>query len=170
MEIRIETANDHTAVRGLHLESFPGPDEACLVDRLREDGDAILSLVAVEGDTIVGHIMLSRMIAPFPALGLAPIAVQLGWRRKGIAARLIEEGIARARCDGWVCIFVLGDPDYYRRFGFSATLAGGFDCAYAGPYLMALSLPGNGFPSTSGHVGYAPAFSALGEGEPPTGE
>ncbi|MGB8843415.1 MAG: hypothetical protein WCC64_20355 [Aliidongia sp.] len=58
-------------------------------------------------------------------------------------------------------VFVLGDPVYYRRFGFDPMLASGFASPYAGPYLMALGLT-QPLPSLSGKIDYAPAFAALG--------
>jgi putative acetyltransferase len=99
--------------------------------------------------------------APFRALGLAPVAVRVGRRRQGIADRLIRVGIDLARAGGWQALFVLGEPDYYGRFGFSASAAARYDCVYAGPYLMALPL-GPDLPAPNGAVSYAPAFGALG--------
>lgn len=131
------------------------------MDRLRQDGDAVISLAALEDQLLVGHAMFSRMAAPFRALGLAPVAVLLDWRRRGIAARLIAEGLRRATRDGWDTVFVLGDPDYYGRFGFSTEMASGFESPYAGPYFMALPLKGVDLSLQSGRVDYAPAFSAL---------
>ncbi len=58
-------------------------------------------------------------------------------------------------------IFVLGEPGYYKRFGFSVEAARPFASPYAGPYLMALAL--NKFaPFQAGKAEYAPAFAALG--------
>lgn len=161
MDIRTEIAADHAAVTRLHLQSFPGPDEARLVDRLREDGDAVLSLVAAERDTVVGHVMFSKMTAPFAALGLAPVAVHADWRRMGIAARLIEQGLSLAKHEGWIGVVGLGDPNYYRRFGFSVGDAAGFGSPYAGPYFMALPLSSDRLPATSGRIEYASAFAEL---------
>jgi putative acetyltransferase len=161
-KIRIETPDDQADVRKLHLTAFPGPEEADLVDRLRGDGDAVISLVATDGDVLVGHVMFSRMSAPFRALGLAPVAVLPDWRGKGIAARLIENGITQAQKSDWAGIFVLGEPDYYQRFGFSVAKAEKFESAYAGPYLMALALRGSDLPCPSGRIDYASAFTALG--------
>jgi putative acetyltransferase len=162
MNLRDESSGDHKAVRQLHLTSFPGPGEADLVDQLRGDGDAIISLVAIEDRVLTGHAMLSRMTAPFRALGLGPVAVLPDWRSKGIAAALIQEGIKRATHEGWAGIFVLGAPNYYRRFGFESRHADGFQSPYAGPHLMALPLHGDELPSRFGRLDYAPAFSALG--------
>ena len=161
MDIRADSPDTYTAIRKLHLTAFPGSGEANLVDQLRRDGDAVISLVAATDDGIVGHIMFSRMCAPFRALGLGPVAVLPSWSRKGIAASLIRAGVCQARKGGWQGIFVLGEPDYYQRFGFSVALAENFLSRYAGPYLMALALEDNALPERLGLIDYAPAFSRL---------
>jgi putative acetyltransferase len=158
--MRLETPADRAAIRRVHLESFPTAAEADLVDQLRRDGDVVLSLVAEEGGVVTGHVLFSRMTAPFRALGLAPVAVLPDYRRRGIAARLIEDGLARLAAD-WDAVFVLGDPAYYGRFGFDAGLAAGFANPYAGPHFMVKSLAGK-LPSNQGPVGYAAAFARLG--------
>jgi putative acetyltransferase len=162
MNFRDESLDDHKAVRHLHLTSFPGPGEADLVDQLRGDGDAVISLVAIEGRVLTGHVMFSRMVAPFRALGLGPVAVLSDWRRTGIAAVLIQAGIKRATNEGWAGIFVLGAPNYYRRFGFQPKHTEGFESPYAGPHLMALPLNNDELPTRSGRLDHAPAFAALG--------
>ncbi len=161
MNLRDESSGDRKAIRQLHLTSFPGPGEADVVDQLRENGDVVISLVAIEGGVLTGHVMLSRMAAPFRALGLGPVAVLPEWRRKGIAATLIKEGIKRATYGGWVGIFVLGDPNYYRRFGFETKHADGFECPYAGSHFMGLPLNSDELPLRFGRLDYARAFSAL---------
>lgn len=162
MIIREEAPGDRAAIRAVVEAAFPEPAEARLVERLRADGDAVFSLVAIEDGIIVGHVMFSKMTGPFRALGLGPVAVVPGRQRAGIGSRLIREGLARARADGWEGVFVLGDPNYYRRFGFDAETAAGFASPYAGPYLMALALDGEHLPASTGKIDYAPAFGALG--------
>lgn len=161
MIMRDEAPGDIAAIRALVEAAFGRVEEAALVDRLREDGDSALSLVAVDGAEVVGHVLFSRMAAPFPCLGLAPMSVQPGRQRSGIGSALIREGLARVRQQGHHAVFVLGDPAYYRRFGFDAEAARGFASPYAGSYLMVLPLQGQLSPTT-GAVDYAPAFTALG--------
>jgi putative acetyltransferase len=161
MIVRPEEPADRPAVRAVVEAAFPTPAEAQLVDRLRSDGDAAISLVAVEDDIVVGHVMFSRMTAEFRALGLGPVAVVPTRQRFGTGSLLIRRGLARAGADGWAMVFVLGDPAYYRRFGFDPMLASGFASPYAGPHLMALGLT-RPLPSLSGTIDYAPAFAALG--------
>lgn len=158
--IREETRADCAAIRRVHLESFPSASEAGLVDDLRAEGDIRLSLVMEEGGAIVGHVLFSRMTAPFRALGLAPVAVLPSCRRRGVAARLIETGLALAAARGWEAVFVLGDATYYGRFGFEAAAAASYDNPYAGPHFMVKAL--SPLSITEGRVDYAPAFARLG--------
>jgi putative acetyltransferase len=158
--MRPEMSADRAAIRQVHLQSFPTAAEAELVDDLRADGDVVLSLVAEEDGAIAAHVLFSRMRAPFRALSLAPVAVLPDYRRRGIAARLIEDGLARAVTD-WEAVFVLGDPAYYTRFGFDAGLAAGFASPYAGPHFMVKPLAGK-LPSNQGPVAHAAAFARLG--------
>jgi putative acetyltransferase len=162
MIIRPETPGDLAAIRIVEEVAFGRSDEARLIDDLRAAGDSVFSLVAVDGDTVVGHVLFSRMKAPFPALALGPVAVQPEHRRTGIGSRLIREGIARSAAAGWAGIFVLGDPAFYRQLGFSAPRARGFTSRYAGPHLMVLPLGGGELPVEEGRIEHAPAFAKLG--------
>jgi putative acetyltransferase len=162
MRIRPEEPRDVAPIRAVLEAAFPGPDEARLVEQLRRDGDAELSLVAIAGEALVGHIMFSPMKAPFRALSLAPVAVLPERQRVGIGVALIRDGLDRAKAAGWQGVFVLGEPDYYGRFGFTAIAASGFASPYAGPYLMALSLQEESLPVSTGDIHYAKAFARLG--------
>jgi putative acetyltransferase len=162
MLVREERERHYAAVRQLHIDAFPTPAEADLVEQLRRSGDAIISLVVIEQERVVGHAMFSAMRAPSKALGLGPVSVASDKRRSGVAAELIKQGIARAPTQGWDAIFVLGSPAYYSRFGFSAGAASGFMSRYAGPHLMVLALGGASLAPRSAQIDYAPAFAALG--------
>jgi putative acetyltransferase len=161
MLIRTEISSDIGEVRSVHELAFGRPDEANLVDALRKEGSAVLSIVAAEHEQIIRHILFSRMIAPFRALGLGPVAVLPERQRNGIGSRLIRGGLARARAAGWEGVFVVGDPAYYRRFGFDACQASSFQSPYAGAYFMVMALTAGGLQTKSGRIDYAPAFAAL---------
>ncbi len=161
MKVRDELPTDGDAIRAIVTAAFPGPAEAGLVDRLREMGDSTYSLVAVDGEEVVGHIAFSPMTAPFRALGLGPIAVQPDRQRTGIGRRLIETGLSRATNDGWQAVFLLGNPDFYQRFGFSVEMASEFTTPYAGPHWMVRPLGRETLPAMTGRVEYAPAFAEL---------
>ena len=162
MIVRLETTRDVVAVRAVEEAAFLQSAEAQLVEDLRDAGDSVFSLVAVEGEAVIGHAMFSRLKAPFPALALAPVAVRPERQRMGVGSRLIREGIARSEAAGWSGIFVLGDPVFYRRFGFDVGKASGFISPYAGPHWMALPLGRNELPTSTGSIQHAPAFAKLG--------
>jgi putative acetyltransferase len=161
MVIREEESADIPGIRTLVEAAFSRAAEARLVDQLRADGDSVISLVAADEDRIVGHLMLSRMAAPFRALGLAPVSVTPDRQRSGIGGQLVRRGLEKAAAGGWDGVFVLGEPEDYRRFGFSPALASGFMSPYGGPYLMALALNG-ALPARECRIDYAPAFAAFG--------
>jgi putative acetyltransferase len=71
---------------------------------------------------------------------------------------LIRWGLEQAERAGWHGVFVLGDPRFYRRFGFDPALANGFTSHDAGPHLMALAF-GESLPAITGRIDYAPAFA-----------
>jgi putative acetyltransferase len=162
MIVRSETPLDFAAIRIVEEIAFGQPAEAQLVDDLRAAGDSVFSLVAVDDGTVVGHALFSRVKAPFPALALGPVAVLPEYRRTGFGSQLIREGIARSEAAGWVGIFVLGDPAFYRRFGFDVGKASGFISPYAGPHLMVLPVGRSELPTGTGSIQHAPAFAKLG--------
>ena len=157
MRIRPETPADHAAIRAVITAAFARPDEAELVDQLRRDGDAAISLVAEADHAIIGHVLLSPMTAPFAALGLAPLSVLPAHQQHGVGSALMHAAIDAARTAGAAAIFLLGHPAYYRRFGFSVETARPFASPDAGPHFMVLPLV-DPLPATHGPVGYAKAF------------
>ena len=160
MLIREEDPADTAAVRAIVQKAFGRPDEARLVERLRADGDTVLAAVAVSNEIIVGYVMLSKMMAPFRAVGLAPVAVLPKCQRRGIATQLIRWALQWVEQHGWEGVFVLGDPSFYRRFGFDPETAAGFETPYAGPHFMALAF-GPALPASGGRIEYAGAFAEL---------
>ena len=162
MLIRAEQVADRAAIHAVVMAAFGRADEADLVDRLREDGSVVISLVSLDADAVVtGHVLLSRMDAPFKALGLAPLSVLPAHQRSGIGSQLVRAALRRAKDLGWEAVFVLGDPQYYGRFGFDAARASGFSSPYAGPHLMVLALAGS-LPVSAGAIAYAGPFASLG--------
>ena len=164
-DVRAERADDRAGIRSVHLAAFPTPAEADLVEQLRRDGDAVISLVAVEADRIVGHVLFSRMrvdadARQLSALALAPVAVIPGRQGCGIGSALVEAGIVEAGSKEFDMIFVLGEPGYYGRFGFDAEAAAPFASPYAGPYLQARAM--NAFCAPrSGRAEHSAAFEGL---------
>lgn len=166
MSVRIEpeSREDSDGVRAVLLAAFPAAAEAYLVKMLHEDGDCEISLIARDDARVIGHVLLSRMKVEgdgrsYRALGLGPVAVHPVLQRRGIGRALIDEAMKLAEKRGEEIVFLVGEPEYYRRFGFSAEAAAPFASPYAGPYFMAKSL-GAPLP-VSGTAAYAPAFSKL---------
>jgi putative acetyltransferase len=160
LSIRDESPDDWKAVYEVVSSAFGQSAEAELVKELRETRHGVVSLVAEEDGQIVGHVQLSRMDAPFPALALAPVSVIPARQRRGIGSSLIKKAVNRAHSEDWAAIFVLGDPNYYERFGFDRHAATGFTSPYAGPYFMILKLSPS-LSATTGELRHAPPFAAL---------
>ncbi|MGD9812514.1 MAG: GNAT family N-acetyltransferase [Sphingomonadaceae bacterium] len=169
--IRAATGGDVAAIDALLRRAFPKPDEAQLVQRLCIDGDMVLTLVADDEETgeLAGMVAFSRMDVEvggkaIASVALAPVAGAAHYRRQGVAEALIQAGLAHLGEAGAMLCFVLGDPAYYERFGFSTDWARGFASPYAGDYLMALPLQGGAMPcGVRGKANHATAFAQLSE-------
>lgn len=160
--IRPESPDDREAVRAVNRRAFGGDEEADLVERLHADGLVIASLVAVAGDEVVGHILFSTLPIDLPAgkiraAALAPMSVLPSHQRRGIGSALVRAGLAACRDAGIEAVVVLGHPEYYPRFGFSAALAQALHAPFSGPALMALELR-PGALAVGGRVEYPKAF------------
>jgi putative acetyltransferase len=163
--IRPEDAADRSQVRAVLEMAFAREAEAGLVDRLRAEGAFVLHLVAEQTGVVVGAIGFPRLVieragADAPAVGLAPLAVMPDWQRQGIGRALIEDGLVRLANRNETLIFVLGDPGYYRRFGFDPDAAAAFESPYSGAHFMLRRLSGEA--PTAGRVRYPRAFKDLG--------
>lgn len=162
--IRYARPTDHAAIAEMVIQAFDGDAEARLVERLRADGDALFELVAVDDDgRLVGHILFSRLWADRYEMfaALAPLAVRPGVQRRGFGSALVRAGLESAREFGASGVLVLGHPEYYPRFGFSAEAAQRVKSVYAGsPAFMALALEPGAFDEPL-NVAYPDAFSVV---------
>ncbi len=162
--IRPETPADAAAIRRLTDAAFAGAPhaagtEGAIVDALRAEGTLALSLVAEEAGAVIGHVAFSPVAiggADVGWFGLGPVSVLPGRQRAGIGSRLIRDGLARLRGLGARGCVVLGDPGYYRRFGFENDPRLTFEGAPA-EYFMRLAFD---HPAPAGPVTYRPAFYA----------
>lgn len=162
MEIRPERPEDEAAISDLITAAFAGAEhsdgtEAQIVDRLRDAGALTLSLVAIDGGEPVGHIAVSnvKIDGEDPGwFGLGPLAVRPDRQNSGIGSALVGRALQQLRQRGAAGCVLVGEPDYYARFGFRADRA----LTYAGVpprYFLALSFDGA---TASGTVAYHPAF------------
>jgi putative acetyltransferase len=164
--IRPEMTTDQSAVAEVNRLAFGREDEARLVDTLRIDGYTRISLVAEVAGRIVGHILFSALSITtqereIEALSLAPLAVISSHQRNGIGSSLLREGLTASQEAGHRIVIVLGHPEYYPRFGFSARMAERLKSRYSGTSFMALELVPGALDGVTGEVRYPPPFDAF---------
>lgn len=140
------------------------PGEVDLLLWLRADAGwlADLSLVASADDEVVGHVVCTRAyVDEAPALGLGPLSVRPDHQRAGVGDALVREVLSRAEQAGETLVALLGEPAYYRRFGFGPARELGVespDPAW-GDYFQARALGERHHPV--GRFAYAEPFSRL---------
>lgn len=170
MILRRELPGDRAAAAAVHVAAFarPGRDdvpEARLLDDLHHDGSVIpgLSLVATRDGEVIGHVMCSRAgVNGNPCVGLGPIGVLPSWQRRGVGLALMHGVLAAADALDEPAVVLLGDPGYYRRFGFVLAQPLGLmppDPGWAEHFQVRLLSAWDG--SLRGAFHYAPAFDRL---------
>lgn len=171
ISIRDERPGDEAAIADVTRSAFAdhphsSHTEQFIISALRRAGALSISLVCEIRDDdvgqrprILGHIAISPVTisdGSYDWYGLGPVAVAPAFQRRGIGRDLIEHGLMRLRARGAEGCVVLGEPEYYSRFGFvrepRLTLAD-----VPPEYFLAL-----GFSAlhARGAVTYHPAFSA----------
>lgn len=140
MKIRKSIETDKIEIKNIHTEAFgekKGPEIAQLVECLFADKTAmpLHSLVAIEDDKLVGHILFSEVkitqtTASVSAQILAPLAILPDYQRKGVGSQLIKDGLKLLKNSGVELVFVLGHPDYYPRSGFIPAGVLGYEAPY----------------------------------------
>lgn len=160
--IRPEQSGDESNIFALTEAAFADMehadgDEQHLVDRLRDAGDLTLSLVAEDGERIVGHIAFSPVTfndGTKDWFGLGPVSVWPELHAQGVGSALVRRGIADMRERGAKGVVLLGSPEYYQRFGFEYVP----QVTFPGPpaeYFQTLLIDGE---MPNGEVTYASAF------------
>jgi putative acetyltransferase len=165
VNIRAETPEDIASIHRVNKEAFGDTGEVELVDKLRNRGVVTLSLVATDGNKVVGHILFSTVTVAtgpsgFEVIGLAPMAILPDYQRKGISSQLVRAGLEGCRRFGHEIVGVLGHSDYYQRFGFVPAKSEGIDCEFEVPdeAWMVLELQEGALTGRSGTVKYSPEF------------
>lgn len=162
IEIRLEQSEDVAAIRELNRRAFGQEQEGTIVDALRGNGGAQLSLVAVDEGRVVGHIMYSPLqIGQVEGSALGPMAVAPEVQRQGVGTELVTAGNARLRQQGCPFVVVVGHPEFYRRFGFRPARPLGITCEWAVPddVFMILVLNETKMSGVTGKAVYRPEFS-----------
>lgn len=162
MEIRDERPQDREIIGEITTAAFApmaysSGTEAAIITALRQAGALTLSLVAVEGEEVLGHVAFSPVTiggADLGWYGLGPVSVRPDRQGRGIGSALIRAGLERlAQIGAGGCVLV-GNPGYYHRFGFGPLPGLTFAQAPAENF-MALRLKGD---TPRGEVAFHPGF------------
>ena len=165
--IRAENSEDGLAIHAVHVAAFPTDTEARLVDALRANGKASVSLVAESEGHIIGHVLFSPVCIKAAGglvrgAGLAPIAVLPSHQQKGAGTDLVASGIKACRGSEFGFIAVLGEPTFYQRFGFKRARSFGLENEYGvDDEFMVLELRSGYLTGPRGVVRYGAEFSIV---------
>lgn len=126
MIIRQEQERDYEAISQVTAAAFASMEhssgtEVAIIKALRDAGALTISLVAADGDAIIGHIAFSPVTINGEDgswFGLGPVSVQPDRQGRGVGDALIRQGLHELQKQGAAGCVVLGDPAFYRRFGF----------------------------------------------------
>lgn len=154
MTIRPAQAGDYSQIYSLVQTAFAtakisdGTEQDFVLElRRRDTYRPELELAAEENRQLIGHILLTPLPVPGAPEGLrglmvAPLCVRLEDRSRGLGGQLLHEGGRRAAELGYNALFLVGDPDYYGRYGFQNAVSLGFQNASGVPdqFLLARGL------------------------------
>jgi putative acetyltransferase len=170
--IRRYEAADRAAVRRIHAEAFARPEdpaetpvEVGLVDTLIDAGDVVpaLSLVAVRGAELVGHVVCSKAtVGDHPVVGLGPIGVLPEHQRQGVGDALMHAVVAAADALELPLVGLVGSTEYYPRYGFVPAIRLGIEAPDPawGDHFQVRTLTAYR-PGIAGRFRYASAFEEL---------
>ncbi len=162
--LRPESASDVTAIEAVTVAAFleaphAAQTEQLIVAALRNAGQLSVSLVAELGGEVVGHVALSPVALSDGSpgwFGLGPISVRPEHQARGIGSSLMQVALQSLRNRGASGCVLVGDPNYYQRFGFRPEAS----LTYPGvpaEYLLALAF---GVPMPQAEVTFHEAFAA----------
>ena len=170
--VRQETQNEIDSIYKVVKAAFKTAEhsdgtEQDLVNKLRNSDSYIeeLSLVALDDNLVIGHIMFTKAIIQYDnneyeTLALAPLSVSPSYQGKGVGSKLIKEGLKKAVDLGYNSVIVLGSEKYYPRFGFKEAINFGIKAPFEVPSenFMAMELKPEGLKNISGTVIYPSEF------------
>lgn len=172
LSIRQERISEYLEVEKVIEAAFKDMElsdqtEHQLVSKLRQSENFIpaLSLVAVENEKIVGHILLTRITInnnheQFESLSLAPVSVLPAYQKKGIGTKLINQAHETAKSLEFGSVILIGHEDYYPRFGYKKAEHFEIQVPFEVPKIncMALELYPDSLKTISGMVEYPLEF------------
>jgi putative acetyltransferase len=126
MILREETTADIDAITEVTIAAFKNlpvsnQTEQFIIKALRSADALTISLVAEIDERVVGHIAFSPVVISDGTkdwYGLGPISVLPEYQKQGIGKSLINEGLSLLKKMGGQGCALVGDPNYYKRFGF----------------------------------------------------
>ncbi len=121
LEIREALATDTGSIEELYPQAFPDEDLLPVVRELQGEASGVISLVGLIDGAVVAHVMFTTCCiaeTDDKVALLAPLAVSPAWQRQGIGDTIVRAGMGYVEAAGMSRVYVLGDPAYYRRFGF----------------------------------------------------
>lgn len=127
ISIRSEKVSDIATINEIIRRAFNNEAEVKLVNDLRDSGALTFSLVAEHTKTkaLLGHLSFSLVTIHnnhskknWQALGLAPVSVLPAYQKQGIGSALINFWFKEYADNFYNAVVLLGDPNYYQRFGF----------------------------------------------------
>ena len=161
VQIREERPDDAAAIREVNDRAFGQDQEGRIVDALRANRAAMLSLVATVDDRAVGHIMYSPVrIGDVTGAGLGPMAVLPEHQNQGIGSALVRSGNEKIAQAGCPFIVVVGHVAFYPRFDFQPARKLGITCEWSVPdeVFMALVLDERQMRGVAGVATYRTEF------------
>ena len=122
--------------------AYSNKAESVLVKDLISDNDVLINLVFDSKDIILGNVVVSKLTIEPNIDGLfcgsiAPLSVLPDHQSKGIGSLLMKEAIKESERIGIDVLFLLGNPNYYKRFGF---IISSLDSDYDAEYFQHLEL------------------------------
>ncbi len=157
MKIQMVTPEHRPKVYALLTKAFAGSDyETRLVRALHEQGRPLQDWVCIQTGRVIAYIAFSRAFQGEQVCGLhlAPMAVAPEWQLQGVGGELLRFALRQESIRSQA-LFVLGEPGYYRRFGFVPCTSP--TCPFDRNNEHFLSL--NWQPGEDFVVGYEPEFS-----------
>ena len=171
MNIRLERTDDRGASFALERLAFERDLEAEIA-RAVADEEGSFALVAEDGDTMIGHVQMSRgWVGATPVLALGPIGVLPDRQGQGCGGALVRAALEEAARRGERVVMLLGSPAYYPRFGFVPASTFGLKNPYAGEAEEGFEIAEEGFMvarldeaplALEGAVRWHPAFDEAG--------
>jgi putative acetyltransferase len=160
--IREAQESDLEEVFNLIYSAFGNKSESNLVRQLILDEDLLLNLVFELSNVIVGNVVVSKTTmepnADLVCGGVAPLSVLPKNQSTGIGSQLMEAAITKSKALNIDALFLLGDPNYYRRFNFKVS---NLDNDYSDEHFQELELTKDCLINVKSKVIYANAFTSL---------